>query len=341
MAELSKYTKELSKLFSESENILLICHINPDGDAIGSQLALYQYLVARGRKAEMISPNNLQEFLKWMPDSGLINVFTRNRQHCRNLIEGSDLIVLLDFNQPDRLGEAQDPVMASSAKKIIIDHHLNPVDFNDLVISDPSKCSTAELVYELIALINGGPFITRHFAEVIYVGIITDTGNFEHGAYTARTLKIVADLIDAGIEKEKILSLIYHNFSVQRMKLLGFALNERMVILPEYKTAYIYLTMKDLAAFDHMKGDTEGFVNMPLSIKDILFSVLFIEKEKFIKLSFRSKGDFPVNKFAAEFFSGGGHLNASGGEYNDNLENTIAYFLKVLKENFIRFNNKI
>jgi len=341
VAELSKYTKELSKLFSESKNILLICHINPDGDAIGSQLALYQYLVARGRKTEMISPNNLQEFLKWMPDSGLINVFTRNRKHCRNLIERSDLIVLLDFNQPDRLGEAQDPVMASSAKKIIIDHHLNPVDFNGLVISDPSKCSTAELVYELISLINGGPFITRHFAEVIYVGIVTDTGNFEHGAYTARTLKIVADLIDTGIEKEKILSLIYHNFSVQRMKLLGFALNERMIILPEYKTAYIYLTMKDLAAFDHVKGDTEGFVNMPLSIKDILFSVLFIEKEKFIKLSFRSKGDFPVNKFASEFFSGGGHLNASGGEYNDNLENTIAYFLKVLKENFNRFNNKI
>jgi len=177
-------------------------------------------------------------------------------------------------------------------------------------------------------------------AEVLYVGIITDTGNFEHGTYTGRTLRIIADFIDAGIEKGKILNLIYNNFSERRMRLLGFALNERMIVLPEYHTAYIYLTRNDLTLYNNVKGDTEGFVNLPLSIKGIVFSALFIEKEGFIKLSFRSKGDFPVNQFASEFFSGGGHLNASGGEYSDNLDNTINYFLKVLKDNFNRFNSQ-
>ena len=172
------------------------------------------------------------------------------------------------------------------------------------------------------------------------MGIITDTGNFEHGSYSSRTFRIVADLLDSGIEKEKILNLIYNNFSPDRIRLQGYALNKRMVVIPEYNTAYIFLTKNDLAEYNHVKGDTEGFVNMPLSIKGIHFSALFIEKDNFIKLSFRSKGQFPSNEFASLYFSGGGHLNASGGEYTDTLDNTIAYFLKVLKENVWRFEDK-
>ena len=340
MLELSKYTKELSRFFSTSGNILLVCHINPDGDAIGSQLALYHYLKAQGKNSTMISPNNLQEFLKWMPGADLINIFIRKREYCKRLIEQADLIVLLDFNQPDRLGEAETSIISSPASKIVIDHHLNPVNFTNLLISDPEKCSTSELIYELVTSINDGPFLSKQYAESLYVGIITDTGNFEHGAYSSRTLRIVADLLDTGIEKEKILNLIYNNFSSHRMRLQGFALNERMIILPEFQTAYIYLTKNDLASYYHVKGDTEGFVNLPLSINGIVFSALFIEKDGFVKLSFRSKGNFPVNEFASEFFSGGGHLNASGGEYSGTLDNTINYFLKVLKENFSRFIKK-
>jgi phosphoesterase RecJ-like protein len=340
VADLLKYAKELLKLFSTSDKILLICHINPDGDAVGSQLALFQFLKNSGRNAEMISPNNLQEFLKWMPYADLINIFIRQRDHCRNLIRNSDLVILLDFNQPERLGEMQDLVMTSKAKKVIIDHHLNPRPFADIIISDPSKCSTSELVYELISILSGKPFMNQSIAEALYVGIITDTGNFEHGNYSGQTLRIIADILDAGIDRDKILNLVYNNFSEDRMRLQGFALNKRMIVIPEYETAYIYLTMNDLASYNHVKGDTEGFVNMPLSIKGIRFAALFIEKDKFIKLSFRSKGNFPVNEFASEFFSGGGHLNASGGEFKDTLENTIEYFLKVLKENFTRFNKK-
>jgi len=339
--DLSKYTKELSKLFSASENILIICHINPDGDSVGAQLALYHYFKSKGKNVSLLAPNNLQEFLKWMDGAELINIFIKDRRKGRMLIEQADLIIMLDFNQADRLGEAQDYVIASTAKKVVIDHHLNPEDFTDMMISDPSKCSTSELIHEVICEISGERFMNRSYAEALYVGIITDTGNFEHGSYSSRTFRIVADLLDTGILKEKIINLIYNNFSSDRIRLQGFALNQRMVVLPEFRSAYIYLSKDDLKTYNHVKGDTEGFVNMPLSIKGINFSTLFIEKDNFIKLSFRSKGKFPSNEFASQYFSGGGHLNASGGEYTDTLENTIAYFLKVLTENVWRFEDQI
>jgi phosphoesterase RecJ-like protein len=339
--DISKYTKELSKLFSSSGNILIICHINPDGDSVGAQLALYHYFKSKGKEVSLLAPNNIQEFLKWMDGSEKINIFIKDRKKCRTLIEQADLIIMIDFNQANRLGEAEDSVMGSKAKKLIIDHHLDPEDFADLIISDPSKCSTSELVHEIVCEVNGSEFINRPYAEALYVGIITDTGNFEHGAYSSRTFRIVADLLDSGIVKEKIINLIYNNFSSDRIRLQGFALNQRMVVLPEYKTAYIYLSKDDLKEYNHVKGDTEGFVNMTLSIKGINFAALFIEKDNFIKLSFRSKGKFPSNEFASVYFSGGGHLNASGGEYSDTLENTIAYFLKVLKENVWRFEDSV
>ncbi len=332
MINLAKDTKEFSELLGSSDNILLISHINPDGDAIGSQLALYRYLSGQGRRVEMMCPNNLQEFLKWMDGSEKIHVFIRKRKKCRQLIENAGLIVMLDFNQPNRLGEAESFVISSRAKKVIIDHHLEPMDFADLLISDPSKCSTAELVHEIVTILNGEPFRDHSYSESVYVGIITDTGNFEYGAYTGNTLRLVADLLDTGIDRGHVLNTVYNNFSAERMKLMGFSLYQRMTVLEEYRTAYIYLTKNDLVDFKHVKGDTEGFVNLPLSIKGIVFSVFFMEKDNFVKISFRSKGNFPVNDFASRYFSGGGHLNASGGEYYDTLENTISYFLKVLKE---------
>ena len=341
MIDLSKYTKELSKLFSCSDNILIISHINPDGDSVGAQLALYHYFKSKDKNVSLMAPNNLQEFLKWMDGADQINIFIKDRKKSRLLIERADLIIMLDFNQPDRLGEAEEYVVASNARKVIIDHHLNPGKFVDLLISDPSKCSTSELIHELVCEINGAKFMNRSYAEALYVGIITDTGNFEHGSYTSRTFRIVADLLDSGIKKETIINLIYNNFSSDRIRLQGFALNQRMVVLPEFRTAYIYLSKNDLKEYNHVKGDTEGFVNMPLSIKGINFSALFIEKDNFIKLSFRSKGKFPSNEFAFKYFSGGGHLNASGGEFSDTLENTIAYFLKVLEENIWRFEDLV
>jgi len=339
--DLSKYTKEISKLFSSSGNILIICHINPDGDSIGAQLALYHYFKSKNKNVSLLAPNYLQEFLKWMDGADEINIFVKDRKVGRKLIRNADLIVMLDFNQSNRLGEAEEYVRESNAKKIVIDHHLDPENFADLIVSDPSKCSTSELVHEIVSEVNGTKFMNRSYAEALYVGIISDTGNFEHGSYSAKTFRIVADLLDTGIAKEKIINLIYNNFSSDRLRLQGFALNQRMVVIPEMKSAYIYLSKHDLKEYNHVKGDTEGFVNMPLSIKGIYFSALFIEKDGFIKLSFRSKGIFPSNEFASRYFSGGGHLNASGGEYYDTLENTIAYFLEVLKENVWKFEDQV
>lgn len=339
MIDLSKYTKQLSKLFSASENILIICHINPDGDSVGAQLALYHYFKSKGKNVSLLAPNNLQEFLLWMDGADQINIFIKDRKKGRQLIESADLIIMLDFNQPGRLGDAEEIVLASKATKVVIDHHLDPENFADLLISDSTKCSTSELIHEVVCEINGENFMSKPYAEALYVGILTDTGNFEHGTYSSKTFRIVADLLDTGIIKERIINLIYNNFSSDRLRLQGFALNQRMVVLPELQTAYIYLSKDDLKNYNHVKGDTEGFVNMPLSIKGINFAVLFIEKDNFIKLSFRSRGHFPSNEIASIYFSGGGHLNASGGEYTDTLENTITYFLEVLKENTWRFES--
>ena len=340
MKYLSKYTKQLSKLFSVSENILIISHVNPDGDTIGAQLALYYYLTSKGKNVNMLAPNYLQEFLKWMEGSELINIFIGNRRKCKKIIESSDMIIMVDFNQPNRLGEAEELVQKSSARKALIDHHLDPQHFVDLIISDPEMSSTSELMYELIADMDNGTFMNRAYAEAIYTGIITDTGNFEHGSFTSQTLRIVADLLDTGLDKDRIKDLLYNNFSTDRMRLKGLVLNKRMVVLPEFNSAYIYIKKTDLTEYKYAKGDTEGFVNMPLSIKGIRFSTMFVEKDGFIKLSFRSKGKFPSNKIAAKYFNGGGHLNASGGEYYDTLENTIEYFLKILKENAWRYNDE-
>jgi bifunctional oligoribonuclease and PAP phosphatase NrnA len=334
VTEQAKYTKELSKLLFHSTNILGICHINPDGDAIGSLLAFYHYLNSKGIKAGMMSPNNLQEFLKWMDGAEMINIYVNDRKKCRKLIQDADLIVMFDFNHSDRLGEAEKFVLDSKAKKVIIDHHLDAQDFVDLTISDIYKSSTSELIYEVVQEMNGEKYMSKPFAEAIYVGIITDTGNFEHGAYSGNTFRILAEMFDFGIERDRIFNLVYNNFSSDRLRLRGLALDNRMVVLPEYRTAYIYLTKADLSQYNYKKGDTEGFVNMPLSIKGIVFTALFVEKEGFVKLSFRSKGRFSVNDFAKKHFNGGGHLNAAGGDHYDTLENTIEYFRKVLMTDY-------
>ncbi len=332
MLDIDKYKKELSHYLNNADNILLICHVNPDGDAAGSMLAFYHYLNSRGKNTSMISPNYLQEFLTWMNGSDRINIFIRDRKKCRELIENADLIIMFDFNQSNRLGEAEKYVLKSKAKKVIIDHHLNSESFSNLLISDHTRSSTSELVHELVSAISEGHFVDKNYSEAIYVGIITDTGNFEHGYFNGKTFRIIADLFDTGIDKDKINDLLFNNFSESRIRLLGYSIYERMVLLPEFHTAYIYLTLADLERFNYRKGDTEGFVNLPLSIKGIDFSTLITEREDNIKLSFRSKGDFSVSEFAEKYFNGGGHYNAAGGESNDSLENTIKHFLEALKK---------
>jgi phosphoesterase RecJ-like protein len=328
----SKYTKELTERLEAVTNIVIFCHVNPDGDAIGSQLALYYYLLSKGKNVSMISPNNLQDFLTWMNGVDKINVYIRDRKHCNELISAADLHIMVDFNQMSRLGEAENAVRMSKVPSVIIDHHLNPGEFGDMIVSDSTRCSTSELIYLLLNETEGKPFSGKEFSEAVYVGIITDTGNFEHGSFTGETFRIIADLLDSGIEREYIYNKVFNNFSEDRLRLKGLSLNCRMTLLPDYGTAYIVLSADDLSKYNYKKGDTEGFVNMPLSIKGVTFTALFIEKKDHIKLSFRSKGGFSVNDFASKYFNGGGHKNASGGDFYGSLEESVAFFLQVLEK---------
>ena len=332
MPELGKYIKKLKQFIAEANNILLICHVNPDGDAIGSMLAFYHYLTSTGKNVTMLSPNYLQDFLKWMNGTDQISIFLRNRKRAAKIIDEANLIIFLDFNNPNRLGEAEKIIRRSGAKKIIIDHHVDPQDFADFIISEPRMCATAELIHYLVEALEGKPFCGTPYDEGIYTGIITDTANFEHGSYTGDTMRIVADIIDRGIEKEKIFDRVYNNFSYDRMRLQGLALSSRMNIVEGYPVAYIWLTKEDLNLYNYAKGDTEGFVNMPLGIRGISVSAMFVEKDGFIKVSFRSKGSFSVNDFAVKYFNGGGHNNAAGGEYYETLERAISFFRECIVE---------
>jgi phosphoesterase RecJ-like protein len=326
MAVTGKYIKKLKTLIAGADNILLVCHVNPDGDAVGSMLALYNWLHESGRNVSMLSPNYLQDFLLWMEGTENIQIYLRNRKKAARIIDAADLIFYLDFNHPSRLGGAEKLITGKNCRKVNIDHHVNPLIKADLVISEPSFCATSEIIYHLVSDMNGKVFSTPAFNEAIYVGIVTDTGNFEHGSYNGDTMRIIASLIDSGVDKERIFDRVYNNYSPGRMRLMGLALYSRLKLVEGLPVAYIWLTKEDLASSDYMKGDTEGFVNLPLSIKGITMAALFVEKDGFIKVSLRSKGDFSVNDFAIRYFNGGGHINAAGGEYYDSLENTIAFF---------------
>ncbi len=328
--ETGKYTKQLTDLLNESVNIALVCHHNPDGDAIGSILGLNKYLQHRGKSPVMISPSQIQEFLLWMKDINSIIVNENNPGEAVKSIKEADLIIMLDFNHIDRSGKLKTHIQSSGAKKILVDHHPNPEIDADLLISEPEFSSTAELIFSLIRDIEGEYYLDYDFLTSIFVGMMTDTGNFSFGTFNGDTLREVAIMLDSGLDKDSIVTKVYDNFSINRLRLQGFAIYDRMIYLEEHHTAYIYLSIADLDRFKHKVGDTEGFVNIPLTVKGIILSALFIEKESHIKVSLRSKGDFDVNLFARKYFNGGGHLNAAGGKYKGTLEECMAYFEKVM-----------
>lgn len=325
-----KYIKELSKFLAKAGNISLICHTNPDGDAIGSVLAMSHYLRSKNKICNIIAPSALPDFLSWMQGADDICIYSKNKELAREYLRGADLLLMLDFNSPSRLGNMQEELIDLSCNKILIDHHPGPDVDADMIISEPKFCSTAELVYDLVSHLDNRQYKDKNFVEAVYVGMMTDTGNFSFGSYDGDTMRIVGSLLENGLPKDYITDKVYNNFSADRMRLKGFTLAERMIIIEELNTAYIYLSRDDLDRFNYAVGDTEGFVNMPLSIKGIRLSVMFIEKKDHVKLSLRSKGNFSVNDLAREFFNGGGHINASGGRLDMSMEDSINYFKSVL-----------
>ena len=323
---------KLKEVIHNASSILITTHVNADGDAIGSALALALVLKKAGKEVMIMTPNDFPGFLHWMPGQDLITVDMKNPGKTRLWAEKADIIFSVDYNEPKRLKQAEKVILKSKAFKVMIDHHPYPADFTDLCISVVKLGSTAELIYYLIEALGLRHYIDRDIATCLYAGIMTDTGCFSYNSSYPEVFNVTAELLKFGIDKDKIYSSIYENFSEHRIRLMGYCLNEKMVVLSEYNTAYIYLNEKELKEYNHSPGDTEGFVNLPFSIRGIRFTALFLEKKENIKISFRSRGDFPANEFSAKYFNGGGHINAAGGEWKQSILITVKRFESLLPE---------
>ena len=323
----------LQQYIKQAEKVIIFSHVNPDGDSVGSCLAMYLYLREQGKEAQVIIPNNIPDFLLWLPGADHIVTGKKNPDKAISLIAGADLIFHMDFNEISRLDQLSGYVQSNrKAVQVMIDHHPEPVIPADLIFSDTTVSSTAELLLKIIQSLNNGKKINRPVAIALFAGIMTDTGCFRYNASNPDTWEAVSLLMKSGINNDEIYTRIYDNYSEHRMRLMGYALDKKMVILPKLHTGYIWLTREELTHYNYVIGDTEGFVNLPMSVKGIRFSALFIEQDKRIKISFRSKGNFAVNRFSAAYFNGGGHLNAAGGEWYETMENTLKRFEKLIHE---------
>ena len=304
-------------------NIVLVSHVSPDGDAVGSSLALQHYLRALEKNVSVIVPNAFPASLAWMAGAEDIVLYDRKKNTAEKLLAQADLIIALDFNALKRLDKMQDAFLNAPAPKILIDHHLHPDDFAKIEVSYPEISSTAELVFRLICRMGHFDKITKECAECILAGMMTDTGGFSYNSNSPEVYAIVAELIKLGVDKDDIFRRVFNNSSLDKLKLNAFSIYRKMTVFPEYKTAVILLTMKELERFNYKIGDIEGIVNIPLSIDGIVFSVLMREDSDKIKISFRSQGSFPARKVAEDLFSGGGHFNASGGESYESLQSAF------------------
>lgn len=324
--------KELRSELSEGKKIVITTHHKPDGDAMGSSLGLYHFLCSLGHDVHVITPTDYPYFLHWMPGHPDVIDFLQDPSRAETLVANADWIFCLDFNTLSRINDLGELVRNSSAKKAMIDHHLEPEGFEDFRYWDTTSCAAAEMVYRLIVELDWKEHINKDVATCLYTGIMTDSGSFRFPSTTSKVHRIIADLIDAGADNSRIHELVYDTNSESRLKFLGRVLGERMTVLPEYHTAYISIGQDLLNEFDVVTGDTEGIVNYALSIHGIKLAALIIDRGAIRKLSFRSKGEFPANEIAKKYFQGGGHRNAAGGMSEDSLENTVKKFLEVLPE---------
>ena len=369
MTQLSSYITEAQvlmaqELINQSNNVVILTHMSPDGDAMGSSLAIRHFLEAQGKQVNVIVPNAFPDFLAWLPKADLHIIYEKSKADADAILEQAELVICTDFNDPKRIGSLGDKLLTLSCKKMMIDHHLHPASFPDLTLSYPSSPSTCELVYRLITSLspisnsqspnNSHPFregqgVGSDIATCIYTGMMTDTGNFSFNSNYPEMYQIVGELVSFGVNKDEIYNRVFNAYSADRMRLMGYCLYQKMKIFPEHHTALIYLSRKELYRFNFQSGDAEGIVNLPLQIKDIHYSC-FMREDKVnptevalaggsktkIKISLRSQGDRPVNVFAKDIFNGGGHANASGGEYYGPLPEAVQLFI----DNYTQYFDK-
>ncbi len=319
-------------LLQAPKKIFITTHHKPDGDAIGSMLGLYHYLVKKGHNVTAVSPGEIPDFLEWMPGVAHMLNYEAQPKEATEAIKDADLIFCVDFNDYSRTKHLEQLLADAMQPKILIDHHLFPKPYWDFGMSIPEKSSTCEMVYDFINICGDNALIDLDMAACLYTGVMTDTGSFKFPITTASVHTMVADLKSRGLDHTPIHEAVYDSWSEDRMRFLGYVLIEKMEVFRKYNSALIALSRKDLNLFKTQNGDTEGLVNYPLSISGIRFATLITERTDEVKLSFRSKGDFDVSSFAREYFDGGGHFNASGGRTKTSFIDTIAYFKKILSD---------
>jgi phosphoesterase RecJ-like protein len=316
----------LRSLINDAETIVICCHMNPDGDALGSSLGWAEYLRSIGKDPVVIVPDQYPDYLQWLPNSEKIIRYDKHTEQAELLLKTADLICCLDFNTPSRTDQMAETLVSAAAKKLLIDHHLGPDIETELTVSHPEASSTSELVFRLVWQLGGFESQSRHFAIPIYCGMMTDTGGFTYNSSDPDIYFIISQLLTKKINKDKIYRNVYHNYSENRLRLLGYVMLEKLVVDASRHASYFTLTRQDLRRFHFIKGDAEGLVNMPLQIKGHKLSVSLredTEKDNLVWVSLRSVDNFPCNKIAAQFFNGGGHLNASGGRVNGTMEDAV------------------
>lgn len=331
-----------SAMVDHAENIVVTCHVSPDGDAMGAVLAFSHYLWRKGKKATPVVPNIFPDFLKWMPGAEQIKVYDKHEEEVDEVLKVADLFVCLDFNEPSRLLNMEKAVMASDAPKMMIDHHLNPADFCKWVLSRHEMSSTCELLFKVLAQVDGVENMTLEEATCLYTGMMTDTGCFAYNSNRSDIYYIVGQMLEKGIDKDKIYRNVFYNYSPNRLKLMGYLLYVKMEHFPEYRASLMTLTREEQKRFAHRKGDTEGIVNMPLQINQSVLSVFLREdtERNVIRVSLRSVDDFPCNSMAAEFFNGGGHLNAAGGELSCSMDEAEQIVKNAMKKYAVLLKKK-
>ena len=322
---------QLRDYVARYNNIVITCHLSPDGDAIGSSLGLMHALEAVGKTVHVVVPDMIPRSLMFLPGAKDVIVFTKQEDVVKNIVERANLIICLDFNALSRIDKLAPTISGAKAKKIMIDHHLDPEKFCDLTISYSEMSSTCELVFRALMGIGFLKQINRKSAECIYAGMITDTGNFSYNSNRPDLYCIVAELLARGINKDRIYNLAMNTSSADRLRLIGYALLEKLEVYPESRAALITLNKEELERFNYKKGDTESLVNMPLQIPDVQWSIFMREDPEYVKVSSRSQGDFAVNTICEQYFNGGGHKNAAGGEYMGTLDEAIATFHKIVE----------
>lgn len=328
--------QEVFNLLTSKKNIVIMGHKSPDGDSVGSCLALHHYLAVKGINSTVMMPDQFPSFLNWMEGADDMLIYEKNREKSVDVLYHADVIFTLDFNDQNRVGEyAAKHLKKSPATKIMIDHHQAPKSYADFTFSDVKACSTAQLIYEFIEANNDTHLINNTISACIYTGIITDSGSFRFSSTTGKTHLIASKLIENGLDHAQIHEKVYDVNSLERLQLLGYTLNNKLELLPDIGVAIISLTTEEMKTYHTLKGYTDGFVNYALSIQGVNIAVFVKEDTNMVKISFRSKGNIPVNTFSKNYFEGGGHINAAGGKSNLSVDETVK-LIKTKMHDFVK-----